>query len=67
MQETNVSNAEPLCGLRFVKAEYRSPTLLAQHRRNTVFPHFFDNRTFVSGPHDSEADCLRKIAELEMR
>jgi hypothetical protein len=20
--------------------------------------------TFVSGPHDSEADCLRKIAEL---
>src|SRR4029079_7320719 len=21
--------------------------------------------TFVSGPHDSEADCLRKIAELD--
>jgi hypothetical protein len=22
--------------------------------------------TFVSGPHDSEADCLRKIAELDL-
>jgi hypothetical protein len=21
--------------------------------------------TFVSGPHDSEADCLRKIAEID--
>lgn len=21
--------------------------------------------TFVSGPHDTEADCLRKIAELD--
>jgi hypothetical protein len=21
--------------------------------------------TFVSGPHDSEADCLRKIAEVD--
>ena len=23
--------------------------------------------TFVSGPHDSEADCLRRIAELILR
>jgi len=23
--------------------------------------------TFVSGPHDSEADCLRKIAEMDVR
>jgi len=22
--------------------------------------------TFVSGPHDSEADCLRKIAEIKL-
>jgi hypothetical protein len=23
--------------------------------------------TFVSGPHESEADCLRKIAEIDPR
>ena len=23
------------------------------------------NGTFVSGPHDSEADCLRRIAEID--
>ena len=23
--------------------------------------------TFVSGPHESEADCLRKIAEINLR
>ena len=22
--------------------------------------------TFVSGPHDSEADCLRRIAEIDL-